>query len=61
MTGPPKGPLGTDMRLVSVKTSDRLATLERLRDRLAEQIDVTPSAREFGVAVHAAGIGAGSD
>ena len=49
MTGPPKGPLGTDMRLVSEKTSDRLATLERLRDRLAEQIDVTPSARDLAL------------
>jgi hypothetical protein len=37
------------MRLVSVKTSDRLATLERLRDRLAEQIDVTPSARDLAL------------
>ena len=47
--GPPKGPLGRDMTLVSMKTSDRLATLERLRDRLAEQIDVCPSARDLAL------------
>ena len=34
---------------MSMKTSDRLATLERLRDRLAEQIDVCPSARDLAL------------
>jgi hypothetical protein len=34
---------------VSLKTDDRLRTLERLRDRIAEQIDVTPSARDLAL------------
>jgi hypothetical protein len=37
------------MPLVSLKTDDRLRTLERLRDRIAEQIDVTPSARDLAL------------
>ena len=32
--------MGTDMTMVSLKTADRLRTLERARDRLAEQVDV---------------------
>jgi hypothetical protein len=47
--GPPKAVTGMDMTLVSMKTSDRLATLQRLRDRLAEQIDVCPSARDLAL------------
>ena len=41
---PGKTPLGVPMTLVSMQTSDRLRTLERLRDRIAEEIDATDSA-----------------
>jgi hypothetical protein len=37
------------MTLVSMQTSNRLRTLERLRDRLAEQIDSCPSARDLAL------------
>lgn len=40
------GPMGREMTMVSLATSDRFRTLERLRDRLAEQLDVTESARD---------------
>jgi hypothetical protein len=43
---PKLGPMGTEMTMVSLNTSDRYRTLERLRDRLAEQLDVTESARD---------------
>ncbi len=38
-----KRPDGLDATLVSMQTKDRLRTLERLRDRLAEEIDATDS------------------
>ena len=44
-----KGPLGQDVTLVSLKTADRLRTLERLRDRLAEQIDVCEGSRDLAL------------
>ena len=46
---PKKGPLGRDMPLTSLNTADRVRTLERLRDRLAEQIDVIESSRDLAV------------
>jgi hypothetical protein len=46
---PKKGPFGTEMQLVSLATHDRVRTLERLRDRLAEQIDTIESSRDLAV------------
>ena len=43
---PKLGPMGREMTLVSLNTSDRVRTLERLRDRIAEQIDVIESSRD---------------
>lgn len=37
--------MGADMTMVSLATEDRLRTLERLRDRLAEELDVSGDAR----------------
>ena len=47
----PKKPtvFGTEMTLTSLNTADRVRTLERLRDRLAEQIDVIESSRDLAV------------
>jgi hypothetical protein len=44
-----KTPLGTDMTLVSMQTGNRLRTLERLRDRLAEQIDACENGRDLAL------------
>ncbi len=47
---PGKGPLGLGVTLVSMQTDDRLRTLEPLRDRLAEEIDMCDSRRDlFGL------------
>ena len=43
------GPMGTEMQMVSLATHDRVRTLERLRDRLAEEIDVIESSRDLAV------------
>jgi hypothetical protein len=43
---PKLGPMGRDMTMVSLNTADRRRTLERLRDRLAEQLDVIESSRD---------------
>ena len=43
-----KGPLGGDMTMVSV-TEDRLSALQRMRARLAEQIDVCGDERSLGL------------
>ena len=43
---PKLGPMGQPMTLVSLNTSDSFRTLEALRDRLAEQLDVTESTRD---------------
>ena len=47
----PKKPtvFGTEMTLTSLNTADRVRTLERLRDRLAEQFDVIESSRDLAV------------
>ena len=43
---PKLGPMGREMTLVSLNPDDRVRTLERLRDRIAEQIDVIESSRD---------------
>ena len=43
---PKLGPMGQPMTLVSLNTSDRYRTLEALRDRIAQQIDVIESSRD---------------
>jgi hypothetical protein len=43
---PKLGPMGREMTMVSLNTADRVRTLERLRDRLAEQLDVVESSRD---------------
>ena len=43
--------MGTDMTMVSLKTADRLRTLERARDRLAEQVDVCEGLRDLALLV----------
>ena len=40
------GPSGQPMTVVSGNTDDRYLTLQRLRDRLAEQLDVIESSRD---------------
>jgi hypothetical protein len=47
----PQGMDGLGPTLVSVATHDRLATLQRMRDRVAEQIDADPCARDLGILV----------
>jgi hypothetical protein len=47
----PKGMDGLGPTLVAVATGDRLATLQRMRDRVAEQIDEGPCARDLGFLV----------
>ena len=44
---PKLGPMGREMTMVSVCLDDRYRTLQRLRDRLAEQIDVIESSRDL--------------
>ena len=43
---PKLGPMGREMTMISLNTADRVRTLERLRDRLAEQLDVVESSRD---------------
>ena len=43
--------MGTDMTMVSLKTADRLRTLERAWDRLAEQVDVCEGSRDLALLV----------
>ncbi len=43
---PKLGPMGREMTMVSLCLDDRYRTLQRLRDRLGEQLDVTESARD---------------
>ena len=52
---PKLGPMGREMTMVCLATSDRFRTFERLRDRLAEQIDVVESSRDLCSAGAAAG------
>jgi hypothetical protein len=42
-----KGPMNEDMPLVSMQTSDRLRTLERLWDRISREIDITGDKRSL--------------
>jgi hypothetical protein len=44
-----KSAFGVDMTVVALKTSDRLRTLERLRDRLAEQCDIREGSRDLAL------------